>query len=160
MATTKTLSEMSLAELEKALTGAKERLTGMETELADYRKSVQSYVLEFGKRQRQFEKAFGMVSAGGGDHVGNGRGGGSKVGNSKRGPRGNVSNAIVTILGKASKPMGVEEIFSASGSKSKPSVAQTLMRLVQAGKVHRYNKDGKTIGKNDSTQRAKSYALA
>lgn len=149
---TKAASEMSLAELEKALTGAKERLTGMEKELADYRKSVQSYVLEFGKRQRQFEKAFGMVAEGG-NHVGNGRSG-------KRGPRGNVTGAIVAVLGKASKPMSVDEIFSASGSKSKPSVAQTLMRLVQAGKVHRYNKDGKTIGKNDSSQRAKGYALA
>lgn len=152
---TKAPSDMSLSELEKALSGAKERLTGMEKELADYRKGVQAYVLEFGKRQRQFEKAFGMVSGGEPGSAGNGR-----KRSTGRAGRGTISENILSVLGNANKPISVNDIVSATGAKSRPSIAQTLMKLVQAGKVQRYNKDGKTIPKGDDSQRAKAYALA
>lgn len=154
MAKNKAASDMSLGELEAALTGAKEKLRGMEQELAEYRKSVQSYVLEFGKRQRQFEREFGIAIA---ESAGNGRG--SKSGGG-RARRGTVAEGILSTLGKSSKPISVDEIVVATGATSKPSVAQTLMKLIQAGKVQRFNKDGKAISKNDDSQRAKSYSLA
>ena len=154
MAKNKAPSEMSLSELESALKGAKEKLAGMEQELADFRKSVQGYVLEFGKRQRQYEKDFGMLAPAAS------KGRAAAVGNGNRAPRGTVAEGILAALGKSNKPINVDEIVSATGAKSKPSVAQTLMKLIKAGKVHRYNKDGKTIPKGDDSQRAKAYALA
>lgn len=48
---------MSLAELERDLTGARERLSGMEQQLADYHTNIQSCVTQFGKRQ--IERSFG-----------------------------------------------------------------------------------------------------
>lgn len=159
MTKSKAAADMSLAELEKALEGAKERLSGMEKELTDYRKSVQSHVLEFGKRQRQFEKAFGFVDASSNNGHRRSSGGGN-ISGGKRAARGTISESILAVLGKASKPINVNEIVSATGANSKPSVAQTLMKLVQSGKVHRYNKDGKPIPKGDDSQRAKGYAIA
>jgi len=149
---TKTASDMSLAELEKALTGAREKLSGMEKELADYRKSVQSYVLEFGKRQRQFERAFGMVSEAPAAR-------GSVIGNAKRGRKGKLSASITDALKSAKSPMSADDIVSATRWKSKPSVSQTLMKMVAAGTIHRYGKDGKVMAAK-AKGRAKAYALA
>jgi len=64
------------------------------------------------------------------------------------------------VLGRTCKPTSVDEIVSATSAKSKHSIAQTLMKLVQAGRMPRYSKDGKTIRKNDGSQRAKGYADA
>lgn len=151
MAKSKSASEMSLSELEAALKGAKEKIEETEQQLAGFRKSVHSYVQEFGKRQRQFERDFGR-SAGPSPS-------GRKTGSGRSG-RGAVSEGILAALGRASRPISVDEIVDATGASSKPSVAQTIMKLVKAGKVHRYNKDGKTIPKGDDSQRAKAYALA
>lgn len=157
MAKNKPASDMSLGELESALTGAKEKLRGMEQELAEYRKSVQSYVLEFGKRQRQFEREFGLATSESSNGGARGRGGKAPGG---RAPRGTVAESILSTLGNSGQPIGVDAIVAATGATSKPSVAQTLMKLVQAGKVQRFNKDGKAISRNDDSQRAKAYALA
>lgn len=68
--------------------------------------------------------------------------------------------AITGVLKSAKSPMSADDIVSATGWKSKPSVSQTLMKLVAAGKIHRYNSEGKTIPTKDKSQRAKGYALA
>ncbi|MBX3388501.1 MAG: hypothetical protein KF691_03485 [Phycisphaeraceae bacterium] len=151
MAKGKSASEMSLSELEAALKGAKEKIQAKEQELADYRKSVHSYVLEFGKRQRQLERDFGMVPA---SSLGGRKAAGNHSGH------GAVTQGILAVLGNANKPVTVNQIVEATRASSKPSVAQAIMKLVKAGKVHRYNKDGKTIPKGDDSQRAKAYALA
>ncbi|MGH7241788.1 MAG: hypothetical protein ACREJD_00005 [Phycisphaerales bacterium] len=155
MAKNKTASDMTLGELEAALQGAKEKLAGMEQELADFRKSIQSYVSEFGKRQRQFEKDFGMMSS-----APRNAGGSTSVGGGRRAGRGTVADGILAVLGKANKPVSVDDVVKATGASSKPSIAQTIMKLVQAGKVHRYNAEGKVIPQKDKSQRARGYAIA
>lgn len=138
---------MSLAELDSALKGAKEKMEGMEAELGEFRNSIKEYVSEFGKRQRQYEKDFGMNSA-------------APRASGTRTPRGGMATAIQEALKSAKAPMSVDEIVTATGAGSKPSVSQTLMKLVQSGEVQRYNSEGKTIKKDDKTQRARGYALA
>lgn len=146
---------MSLAELEGALNGAKERLHEMERELSEYRKTIAAYLAEFAKRQRQLERDFGFVT-----HAPAERGNAGAGGRRKRAGRGTVADLIVEALGSASSPISVDDIVTLTGAKSKPSIAQTLMKLIQGGRVQRYNKDGKPISKSDQSQRAKSYSLA
>ncbi|MGH7242370.1 MAG: hypothetical protein ACREJD_03010 [Phycisphaerales bacterium] len=66
----------------------------------------------------------------------------------------------MAALKSSKKPLSADEIFKATGSKSKPSVSQTLMKMVHSGKVQRHNAEGKPIAKNDKSQRAKGYTLA
>ncbi|MGH7243414.1 MAG: hypothetical protein ACREJD_08370 [Phycisphaerales bacterium] len=89
---------------------------------------------------------------------------GSEVGNfrgkGKPSRKGKVSESIVAALKSSKKPLSADEIFAATGSKSKPSVSQTLMKMVHSGQVQRHNAEGKPISKNDKSQRAKGYSLA
>lgn len=78
----------------------------------------------------------------------------------RRGPKGKLTSSILEALQSSGRPLSADEIVKATGSKSKPSVSQTLMKLAQGGQIQKFNSEGQKIAKGDRTQRAKSYGPA
>lgn len=150
------LAKTTIAALSKGLEDSSGKIAELEKQLGEERRNATRFAAELQRRLARFSGVASTAdtpAARSGSVIGNAR--------TKRGLRsGSLGEAIVTALKGSSKPLTADEVLSAIGGKSKPSVSQTLMKLVQAGAVQRFNSEGKTIAKNDKTQRARGYGVA